>query len=752
MDATAMMGVVPHQELTTLDQQREQRASSCPLATTRSRTSDKMGRSYRTPSPLRGAQFDLEYDITPPKADASVNGMTIVGTPPTSPALQAADPVTPGYKQPPMGLFGLLTPSTPGFGDISTRTLAIAQQWGDHSGSERDFSPESGRDKSPVQEEQRHLSRNAAVDSVDSGDEEPLQTQYQILQEQIKEAQSAATLAIGDQATSRRSTRLAQKESVKILPKETSSIVSKKSTKVLDQASPPQNVAPSQSSFTAEAVVPLPSDACPAPLTLDWSLQYPPGGSTHPSYAYPMMDPRLFFDPKVVPIVDGLPSVFKVPTLTLPMGWKHVSWSGFLPIAFDPNHQGFKLTPIGPLPLTCEEVQQGGLAKYVPGGAEHPEAGLLPDITLFSDGSDEVYNFEDIDWTLPWPKEEMFERTHLHDRALSPSAFITSAQVVIAPPPPPFYDESRDCPDNVVDIRDAWRWLEEKELHPDAPFVPTPDKSWKNTGIYRTSTKTKSPIASLMGLVIADTIESPNNFLATYMVNQNGRTFCPYRSVATPVYANIKLLKDVELTLVELLSYFPGHYAWRKGADRLVRAGFTGSDIANFINWSRGLEGDAVKNSGSVKDSLAWEYDPISRKRFRIERDTETAIVYSAEDWQYEVWDLIEYPLLGLTHGLKHMPEGPNAGPLTALIKHCREQNAYQTLLSDVPSMLTEQGLSTLIESFEGGDPDKEVIQRYQDVLKADRKRVLISLKETGQQKRATEKNNGKRAKRVKTG
>lgn len=460
------------------------------------------------------------------------------------------------------------------------------------------------------------------------------------------------------------------------------------------------------------------------------------------------MDPRLFFDLKVVPVIDGLPSVFKVPTLLLPMGWRHVSWTGFLPIVFDANHQAFKLTPIGPLPLTCEEVQQGGLAKYVPGGSEHPEAGLLPEISLLSDGSDEIYNFEGVDWTLPWPKEEKFEPGSVLANVPASSRSASSAQVAIARKPPSFYNETRDCPDNVVDIIDAWRWLEEKELHPTASFVPTPDKSWKKTGIRRTSTKIKAPIASLMGLVIADIIESPNNSLASFLMNQNGRAFCPFRSVATVVYANITLLKDVEITLVELLSYFPNHYVWRKGADRLIRAGLTGSDIANFINWSRALEGDAVKNFGSIKDSLAWEWDSVSQKRIRIERDPDASISYMAEGWGYKVWELIEYPLLGLTHGLKHLPEGPDAGPLTQLIKHCREQGHYRVLLSDVPEMLRELDIEPLIEAGESGDPDKEALGRFAEILKIDRKRVLKDRKD---RQAAAEKEEERKQKRVKT-
>lgn len=503
-----------------------------------------------------------------------------------------------------------------------------------------------------------------------------------------------------------------------------------------------RHVAPPESSFTAEAVVPLPPDLSPAHHTLDWQLQYPPGGSTHPCYAYPAMDFRLFFDPKLVPIVDGLPSVFKVPDLMLPMGWKHVTWSSCLPVVFDPYHQAFKLTPIGPLPLTCEEVQQGGLAKYVPGGEEHPEAGLLPNVSFLSDGSDEVYNFEGIDWTFPWPKEEIFERRSVSANPSAASASVTSALVLAPPAVPPFYDETRDCPDDVVDIKDGWRWLEGKELHPAASFVPTPGKSWRGTGIYRTNRQMKSPIACLMGLTIADMIASPNNFLASYLINQNARTFCAFRSVATPDYVNITLLKDVEITLVELLSYFPNHYRWRKGADRLVRAGFNGSEIANFINWSRALDGDACKLSGSIYDNLRYEPAvPGSRKRTLIEREVTGVVPYTAENWQAPSGDATEYPLLGLTHGLKHIPKGADAGPLTRLITWAREAKQYRILLSDVPELLREQDIEPLIESGETDDPDSEVLARYQDILKVDRARVL---KDQKQRKLLADKERGK--------
>jgi hypothetical protein len=473
-------------------------------------------------------------------------------------------------------------------------------------------------------------------------------------------------------------------------------------------------------------------------------LQYPPGGSTHPCYAYPQMDPRLFFNPDLVPVIDGLPIVFQVPPLVLPMGWRHVSWSGFLPIVFDTNHQAFKLTPIGPLPLTCEEVQQGGLGKFVPGGECHPETGMLPDMTAFGDGSDEIYNFEEVDWVLPWPQGESFDGPQTHNMSLAAKTGLLSAVAVA----PPHYSEKRDCPDGLVDIEDAWRWLAQKETDPNAPFEPSPTKTWRGTGIHRTGRRYKQPIASLIGSVVADFPAASDTVSIMYLINQNGREFCPFRSVATPVHVNITLLRDIEITLVELLSYFPNCYIWRKGADRLVRAGLSAADVTNFINWSRCLGGDSVKHKNSINDQLWWEYETSgSRKRMKIARETETA-THTTEGWSYATWELIDYPLLGLTHGLKHLPEGPDAGPLTSVIKWCKEHGRYDTLLSDVPGLLEVAGFQPLIEPGESGDPDREVMGRHAEVLKKDRKRVL---KDAGEKKRAAEKEDGPNKKRVKT-
>lgn len=187
------------------------------------------------------------------------------------------------------------------------------------------------------------------------------------------------------------------------------------------------------------------------------------------------MDPRLLFHQAFVPIVGGLPDFTLVPKLVLPMGWKHVSWSGLLPIAFDPYRQAFKLTPVGAIPLTREELKQQGLQKYVPGGELHPEFSLLPEMLKLSDGSDaEVYNFDGVDWTLPWEGQVDF---HAPRRTIdqqcngggtnSPTNSNTFIPMITYP-----WREARDCPNKIFDLSDAWRWLSEKE--PTIPLTSSP--------------------------------------------------------------------------------------------------------------------------------------------------------------------------------------------------------------------------------------------------------------------------------------
>lgn len=471
------------------------------------------------------------------------------------------------------------------------------------------------------------------------------------------------------------------------------------------------------------------------------------------------MDPSLVFGCSVVPVTDGLPDVSKVPKLLLPMGWRQVTWSGLLPVVFDPYRQAFKLTPVGPMPLTSEELHQGGLQKYVPGGAAHPESAHLPQMMDYSDGSDaEVYNWEGVDWVLPWPKNEnFFSSTYNTPNTRSAGSNATIALIKIKAT---IWSEGRDCPNKIFDLADAWRWLADREREPSTDFVPSPKKHWRGTGAYRSARKTKSPIPELMmGAKYAEQ-DDANPILQ----NQDAREprknneFCPFKSVATPSHVDITLLADTEFTLMEMLCYFPQHFHWGHAAERLARAGVQASHVKDLINMTRGLEGETSLRTSIV--SYAMKMAKARDLVISVEqeeggetastpsvRDGPATTSYTAEDWVYDVWTKIDYPLLALAHGLLELPQGVDAGPVTILIKWCRENARYETLLSEVPTLLKEANIEPLIEPSEDGYPDRELVPRYADAIKKDCKRVRMSAKDV---KRAVEDDDTEVAKKKK--
>jgi hypothetical protein len=595
-----------------------------------------------------------------------------------------ARPSTP--EQPTFESFGLLTPGTPCFGEDAVVALH--------------FTLENGF------EDYEKISQGA-----------------DIAEEEVEKNPS------GNRRSMRVRAKTAKDTQVVVTPRK----ATKKTAPVRDVSSP-------ESSFTAEAVVKLHADPNPALLTLDWQLQYPPGGSTHASYPYPAMDHRLSFQPSLIPMADGLPCISRLPTLALPVGWKHVSWCGLLPIAFDSYHQAFKLTPIGPLPLTSEEVQQGGLAKYVPGGECHPEAGLLPDMRLFSDGSDaEKFDLEGLNWVLPFPESRLDRETVPGDSSRRSTSLSNSLQVgetqVEAAESALARLEARVCPDLVFDVEDAWRWLTSLEQNPDVPFESTPTKQWRGSGYYRSQRKFKSPIPELLMLSLADNTQ--------ILHNQDGRKgkdkglFCPFKSVATPMSVDITLLADTEFTLMELVCYFPYHYNWGRAVERLARAGLSYALIKDAINFTRALKGKAATwtslvNSGA---SRAKERDLVKTEEASNDVDTTS---YTAEGWTNLACGKMDYPLIALTHGLAVLPEGPDAGPLTALMRWCKEQGKLNMLLSEVPGLLKQANISPLIEPAENlGCPDKDMVARHMQALKRDAGRVR-SIKEA--ERRATAK------------
>ncbi|KAI2476533.1 hypothetical protein Ptr902_12167 [Pyrenophora tritici-repentis] len=700
-----------------------------------------MGRACRTPSRGREGGYISSSNVNSPQrapeADDLEDAVDIVKLLDLS-----EEPITPKKEQSRNLWHGMPSPDTPT--------------------SQYPYNATSSADVSKTTDNARGIQKDYGVISSISSNCKDVATAHASMEHDAMLAQEPGDSI--SSTTMRRSTRLRT-----LLPKPTYNLQPSIAAvpRTIPKVSPPSKpIAPPEAEFSIITIKsdPISFEGLPSLHSTNWDLQYPPGGSTHPSYPYPYLDPRLIFHQAYVPIINGLPDVKRLPDLVLPMGWKHVSWFGLLPIAFDPYQQAFKLTPVGPMPLTCEELHQGGLHKYVPGGELHPEYGVLPDMLKFSDGSDaEVYNFDGVDWTLPWQGNINFYPSDTNDCCdqyrFDSTTSDTSVFAITYP-----WREHRDCPNLIFDVSDAWRWLSVKETDPMADFVPTPDKKWFGTGAFRAKRKLKSPIPELMMLALKPTESSPVKDSSDLLQNQDTlktiNLFCPFKSVATPSYVDIALLGETEFTLMELLSYFPQHYNWGHAAERLSQAGVGPTVIRDMIIMTRGLKGDEVITSGSMSTATraARRRDVAKTEEVDIDevgKDTstpmpasiiDTSTNYTAEAWTYNVWDKIDYPLLALAHGLQMLPSGPDVGPLTALILWCREKKRYQVLLSDVPELLKEAGIEAPIEPGENDCPDKEIVKRHAEALKKDRLRVV---RDAGLAKRALEASEEKHPKRM---
>jgi TATA-binding protein-associated factor Taf7 len=136
-----------------------------------------------------------------------------------------------------VNVFGLLTPSTPDFRDFAAGSFSNAVDRNDdtayerssgqasedgvdaaasNNGSDEKSDPDEQRENSTVsvQSQEYQRSNHDVDDDEDTDDDEKrLQTQYDVLLQQIRDAELAATLA--DSIGKRRSTRLAKRDVVK---------------------------------------------------------------------------------------------------------------------------------------------------------------------------------------------------------------------------------------------------------------------------------------------------------------------------------------------------------------------------------------------------------------------------------------------------------------------------------------------------------------------------------------------------------
>lgn len=179
-----------------------------------------MGRSYRTPSPRREPYFaegrstldDCRFEVADsivgeeitPKLKLSLRRPIVMDTPPGSPSDGFDAPATPTKQRVSTTTFGLLTPCTPNFGDLFRRDPASPTTPGLTEGSH-------------AEQHQGTSDGDVGTNAEDGSDsDEPLATQFDKMEQQLRDAELAASLSEeAGSGRSRRSTRLALKDVVK---------------------------------------------------------------------------------------------------------------------------------------------------------------------------------------------------------------------------------------------------------------------------------------------------------------------------------------------------------------------------------------------------------------------------------------------------------------------------------------------------------------------------------------------------------
>jgi hypothetical protein len=279
------------------------------------------------------------------------------------------------------------------------------------------------------------------------------------------------------------------------------------------------------------------------------------------------------------------------------------------------------------------------------------------------------------------------------------------------------------CPPKLRDIEDAWTFIEHMAKCPGAPFQI---QSGKNGTRKRSNWKKKHPIGELLVRAYRTFNAGPS----TLLLNQDSLPFCQMGSVAPPkeVAVDLYLGSKVELTLIECMAYFTSHVSKRLLLVRLVRAGLSWGNIANAINMVRHLSGKmAFTHSRVSTRKRRADGGPIMEEEITATNTTD----FTAQKWKNDKNDRnasvgIDYPLLALEHGLTHLVQGEDAGPLTRLMQLCKTHGKYRVMLSEAPGLLQEAGIAPKIEKPANGEcPDKVAVTRIRHLLLQDRARVL---------------------------
>jgi hypothetical protein len=130
-----------------------------------------------------------------------------------SPQSVLVGPATPTFKQTLLNGHGLLTPKTPDFCDLVTRSPAIVNDGEDNSSDTRVNSQSPVNSLDAASKDREVAGTRGSTLDVEL--QAQMRTQFDIRQERIRDAEVAASLAQVDARGKRRSTRLAKREAEK---------------------------------------------------------------------------------------------------------------------------------------------------------------------------------------------------------------------------------------------------------------------------------------------------------------------------------------------------------------------------------------------------------------------------------------------------------------------------------------------------------------------------------------------------------
>ncbi|KAF2245306.1 hypothetical protein BU26DRAFT_507989 [Trematosphaeria pertusa] len=453
------------------------------------------------------------------------------------------------------------------------------------------------------------------------------------------------------------------------------------------------------------------------------------------SNSFAASDPRLCFYAQPMPPEHSHHLPRFVP-LDLPQGWRSMQRVDLEPVVLNPHDWAFRLTPAGPVALTPAEVFQyriTGVSRSRRTPQSNPDP-MVIDLELIDDeltefmppnsrrgDPDQLTAYADPLGGLP-PKVAYEGAVRAKKRKLqgplSPSVVRSIEQESDG-------DAALLCPMGIIDVEDAWAWIRHMAQNP-TPEYHAPNR--KPDERLKSAHKVKHPIPELMMVAL----KPPGSGIGSQLKDQDALPFCQTRSITPPEKVGVHehLGSHVELTLIECAAYFPRQAIRPEYLKRFRRAGMGSVGTVSLINMLRQLTGKSNFHESRLSHTF---------KRYGCTADNNATRDFTAQQWTPDTGSkTIDYPLLALEHGVVHLPQGDDAGPLTKLIQWCKNNAQHRVLLSEVPALLSTAGISsTIARPADGRCPDRVAHGRHHQAIQIDRKRILKIRHELDRTRRA---------------